>query len=88
LINKGALKLLANSRYAPKGIDELKMGWLHDFNRVSVALNVPPGWTLLTAVGVDVDNGWLAKCNLWDIFFVLTNVAEFPIHKLVLGGDG
>jgi len=71
-LNKGALNLVANSRYQHTEHNEsLDLGWQHDFNKVTLNLNVPPGWTLAAVTGVDSSNSWLSKWNLWDIFFVL-----------------
>lgn len=47
-------------------------GWQSDFERVSMTLHLPPGWSLLHLTGADqVDGGWLAAWTLWDIFLVL-----------------
>jgi len=71
-LNKGNLNLVVNSRYQHTANNEsLNLGWQHDFNKVTLNLNVPPGWTLAAVTGVDSSNSWLSKWNLWDIFFVL-----------------
>ncbi len=47
-------------------------GWQQDFSRVSTQLHLPPGWSLLTAVGTDHASGaWLNNWTLWGIFLVL-----------------
>lgn len=46
--------------------------WDHDFAHVSGVLNLPPGWRVLHATGIDqVDNTWLARWTLLDLFMVL-----------------
>lgn len=46
--------------------------WDHDFARVSGALHLPPGWKVLHATGIDqVDDTWLARWTLLDLFMVL-----------------
>lgn len=47
-------------------------GWDSDFQRVRLALQLPPGWKLWHAAGPDqVENSWLAGWDLWDIFLAL-----------------
>lgn len=47
-------------------------GWQHDFESVSSQLFLPPGWTILAAMGPDQASGvWLDRFNLWDIFLIL-----------------
>ncbi len=46
--------------------------WDQDFARVSGQLHLPPGWRLLHASGVDdVDDTWLQRWTLLDIFMVM-----------------
>lgn len=46
--------------------------WDHDFAHVSGTLHLPPGWKVLHATGVDqVDDTWLARWTLLDLFMVL-----------------
>lgn len=46
--------------------------WDHDFAHVSGTLNLPPGWKVLHASGIDdVDDTWLARWTLLDLFMVL-----------------
>lgn len=46
--------------------------WDQDFARVSGQLHLPPGWRLLHAAGVDeVDDTWLQRWTLLDIFLVM-----------------
>lgn len=47
-------------------------GWQSSFSEVSWQLQLPPGWSLFTATGVDRLQGTvLEQWTLWDIFFVL-----------------
>jgi len=47
------------------------LGWDHTFQQLSAELNLPPGWKLLTASGVDRVSTWLNQWTLLDIFLVL-----------------
>lgn len=47
-------------------------GWDQPLQSLQATLNLPPGWTLLHASGVDqVDDSWLSRWSLLDIFIVL-----------------
>jgi hypothetical protein len=47
-------------------------GWKSDFTQVSATLNLPPGWRLFHASGVDdVSPTWIAGWSLLDLFLVL-----------------
>jgi hypothetical protein len=47
-------------------------GWRADFTQVSATLNLPPGWRLFHASGVDdVSPTWIARWSLLDLFLVL-----------------
>ncbi len=59
-------RLEGNNRSLPAS------GWLVDVNKASAELNLPPGWQLLHASGVDKAQGsWLDRWTLWDFFVVL-----------------
>ncbi|MFI3154948.1 MAG: hypothetical protein QX199_02195 [Methylococcaceae bacterium] len=48
------------------------VGWEQDFHTVSAELNLPPGWRLLAASGVDnVPDSWISRWTLLDLFLVL-----------------
>ena len=68
----GALNVQADSRYQG-AIGQLAVtGWQHTFQQVQAEINLPPGWRLLAASGVDnVPDTWLARWTLLDIFMVL-----------------
>ena len=47
-------------------------GWQHNFDSVSLKLNLPPGWQLWHASGPDrVASSWLSSWDLWDLFLCL-----------------
>lgn len=48
------------------------VGWDHDVNSLQIQLNLPPGWSLFEASGVDsLSSSWLDNWTLLDMFFVL-----------------
>ncbi|HEX4963397.1 MAG TPA: hypothetical protein VF173_21385 [Thermoanaerobaculia bacterium] len=48
------------------------VGWEHDFQTVTGELNLPPGWRILAATGVDeVRDTWISRWTLLDLFLVL-----------------
>ncbi len=48
------------------------VGWSSDFTSVSGVLNLPPGWRLFHARGVDsAEPTWVAQWSLLDLFLVL-----------------
>jgi hypothetical protein len=71
-VRSGAAHLSADSRLAG-GLRTLPAsGWLVDMNKAAAVLNLPPGWRLLHASGVDSAEGsWVNLWTLWDFFFVL-----------------
>ncbi|MDD5322545.1 MAG: hypothetical protein PHD43_18410, partial [Methylococcales bacterium] len=71
-VRKGMLILSADSRIAGD-IDAMSaVGWEQSFHNVSAELNLPPGWRLLAATGVDnVPDSWISRWTLLDLFFVL-----------------
>ena len=74
-VRKGNLSLRAESRVeAPVQGGRLTIpaiGWNHDIQKLSATLNLPPGWKVLTATGVDTIATWLNRWSLLDIFLVL-----------------
>ena len=47
-------------------------GWEHNFDRVDLRLNLPPGWQLWHASGPDrIASSWLSRWDLWDLFLCL-----------------
>ena len=56
----------------PAGGDLPAVGWNRDAQSLSASLQLPPGWTLITATGVDDAGGsWLEAWTLMDLFLVL-----------------
>ena len=71
-LRKGKLDLVAESRYEASTNSLPAVGWDHDFQSVSGVLNLPAGWRLFTATGVDVMPGtWFQRWTLLDLFLVL-----------------
>lgn len=80
-VRQGALNVEADSRYQG-AIGHLAVtGWQHTFQQVRAEINLPPGWRLLAASGVDnVPDTWLARWTLLDIFMVL--IASLAVAHL------
>ena len=80
-LRRGHLNLQAEARLGAD-VDGLPaVGWSHDFQSVSAVLNLPPGWRLLTARGVDVLPGtWFQRWTLLDFFMVL--IIALAVFKL------
>ncbi len=74
-VRQGRLALHAESRIEKKvQVGQLAipaLGWDHTVQELSAELNLPPGWKLLTASGVDRVSTWLNRWTLLDIFLVL-----------------
>jgi len=74
-VRKGSVSLDAESRIEqPVRGGRLvipALGWDHTVEYLSAVLNLPPGWKLLTASGVDKVSTWLNRWTLLDIFLVL-----------------
>ena len=71
-VRKGLIMLDADSRITGD-IDTMSaVGWEQRFHNVSAELNLPPGWRLLAARGVDnVPDSWISRWTLLDLFLVL-----------------
>lgn len=71
-IRAGELRLDADSRLDGARHTIPAVGWLHDFQSLSAQLQLPPGWRLLHATGVDQARPtWVATWTLLDLFIVL-----------------
>ncbi|MCK5871239.1 MAG: hypothetical protein KAG26_00310, partial [Methylococcales bacterium] len=80
-VRKGALVLKADSRFKGDITHLSAVGWAHKFHHVSAELNLPPGWRLLAASGVDnVPDSWISHWTLLDLFLVL--IAALAISQL------
>jgi hypothetical protein len=66
------ITLDADSRIAGSIGTLSAVGWEQGFHHVSAELNLPPGWRLLAAGGVDnVPDSWISRWTLLDLFLVL-----------------
>jgi hypothetical protein len=77
------LDLSADMRVPAGGLEMAlsAVDWDQDFASVRGQLNLPPGWRLLHTMGVDeVDDTWLQRWTLLDIFLVL--VISIAIARL------
>ncbi len=80
-LRSGILSLTADSRMGGNIAAPSAVGWAQDFQLVITELNLPPGWQLLAASGVDqVQDSWLSHWSLLDVFLVL--LAAFIVGKL------
>ncbi|MFI3119260.1 MAG: hypothetical protein QX203_04725 [Methylococcaceae bacterium] len=71
-VRTGTISLDADSRAVGSVSSLSAVGWEQDFHSVSAELNLPPGWRLLAAGGVDnVPDSWIARWTLLDLFVVL-----------------
>jgi len=76
-LRDGYLDLVADSRWLG-GLSLPATGWDARFASVSATLNLPPGWRLLAATGVDTASGtWLSNWSLLDLFLVFIIAASF-----------
>ncbi len=71
-LRSGNLSVEADLRM-PGALGELKaVGWNADVQSLHTTLHLPPGWTLLSAHGVDqLPRTWLDSWTLFDFFFIL-----------------
>jgi len=77
-LRKGRLQLAADSRIDDSGKLVSAVGWDHDFQSVTGVLNLPPGWQLFTARGIDVLPGtWFERWTLLDLFLILIIALTF-----------
>ncbi|NOT10894.1 MAG: hypothetical protein HOP23_03510 [Methylococcaceae bacterium] len=80
-VRKGMIALDADSRIIGTIGAISAVGWEQNFHAVSAELNLPPGWRLLLATGVDnVPDSWVSRWTLLDIFIVL--IAALAIGRL------
>jgi hypothetical protein len=80
-VRKGNVEMQADSRINGDIGEISAVGWEQDFHRVTAELNIPPGWRLLAASGVDnVPDSWISRWTLLDLFLVL--IASLAISRL------
>ncbi|MDD5306369.1 MAG: hypothetical protein PHU25_03530 [Deltaproteobacteria bacterium] len=71
-LRRGAVAMQAEWRVEGRARDVPAVAWSQDVQSLSATLHLPPGWTLLTASGVDELPGtWVAEWTLFSFFFVL-----------------
>ncbi|GAB6141187.1 hypothetical protein JCM14076_19160 [Methylosoma difficile] len=71
-VRQGWLILKADSLIVGPISQMSAVGWEQSFRDVRAELNLPPGWRLLAASGVDnVPDSWVARWTLLDLFLVL-----------------
>ncbi|MFK7927497.1 MAG: hypothetical protein AB8H79_04880, partial [Myxococcota bacterium] len=85
--------LVAESRVDARPSVLPAVGWDSDVRDLHASLRLPPGWKLLTAVGVDsLDGSVLDQWSLFDLFFVLLvtlatwRVLDWRMALAMLGG--
>jgi hypothetical protein len=80
-VRKGKINLNAHSRMTKEISTISATGWDQNFNQVHAVLNLPPGWRLLAATGVDNDpDSWISQWTLLDLFLVL--IASLAISRM------
>jgi hypothetical protein len=80
-LRRGQVRLAADSRGAGGLSRWPATGWARDFQSVAAQLNLPPGWRLLAATGVDNAPGtWVGRWTLLDLLVVL--IAAVGLAKL------
>jgi hypothetical protein len=87
-LRRGQLRLTADSRIDRVGGRIPAVSWDHDFQSVDGVLNLPPGWSLFSASGVDDLPGTFIRIwTLLDLFLVL--IIAMAVFRLVgLGWGG
>ncbi len=80
-VRKGQINLSADSRI-PGPVNQVDaLGWEQNFHQVRALLNLPPGWRLIGATGIDnVPDSWISSWTLLDLFLVL--IASLAIGRL------
>ncbi|MBN2419820.1 MAG: hypothetical protein JXL81_10575, partial [Deltaproteobacteria bacterium] len=86
-LRKGSISLQGEARIEPGKSIIPAVGWDHDVQQLSASLNLPPGWRLINANGVDSIGGtWWQNWNLVDFFLVLViSTAIFRLYNVRYG---
>jgi len=82
-VRKGSVEAVAESRFSSQ--DPIKAtGWKIDAQGLNIAVNIPPGYQLLTATGAEsISGSWLQKWDLLKIFFLLiTTLSAFKLFGI------
>jgi hypothetical protein len=76
------MRIEASSRYDERLSILPVNAWSEEFNRVSMYLNLPPGWRVFASFGSDSQSAksWVKAWNLMDIFLVL--LLSIAIYQL------
>ncbi len=69
-LRQGRLDMTAESRIRAGGPVPVT-GWKMNMKQVKCILNLPPGWRILHAEGVDSANTWITQWTLFDVFITL-----------------
>lgn len=85
-LRTGQLALVAESRGQGVPADLLAVGWSEDVRSLAMGLNLPPGYSLLAASGVDEVNTWLTQWDLLDFFLAL--LVALAVGRLLGRGFG
>jgi hypothetical protein len=71
-LRKGSLNMTADSRFTASIATLPAVGWNHDISAMTGVLNLPPGWRLFAATGIDdMPGSFLLQWTLLDFFIVL-----------------
>lgn len=71
-VRSGTVEMEGEGRIEGRGRQLPANGWAHPFYRVSAVLELPPGWRLVHAGGVDdAQTTWISHWSLLDLFVVL-----------------
>jgi hypothetical protein len=77
-VPRGAVEIVAESRIEQAGSRLPAVGWNHDVQALRGQLQLPPGWRLVHATGVDqARTTWVSRWNLLDIFTALIIALAF-----------
>lgn len=80
-LRRGSLLMEADARLPVVSGRLAALGWDLDFQQVRAVLHLPPGWSLLSATGMDrVSQTWLQRWTLLDFFLVL--IIALAVAKL------
>jgi hypothetical protein len=80
-LRTGALQMVADSR-VPRSGGLPAVGWSGGVEQLQATLNLPPGWRLVGATGVDsLPGAWVSRWTLLGFFFVLLVV--FGVQRLL-----
>lgn len=87
-LRNGSINILADATFEKGIADVPATGWDHDFNDVKGTLNLPAGWTLVNARGVDrIPGTWVGRWTLLDFFVVLIfTIALSRVYSKPLAG--